>query len=151
MSRDTPALSAYDHFATMMFAQLTYRESLHDIETCLNARRSLLYHAGIRGAVKRCTLAYANEHRNWRVLAEAAGVLMRRARLLYADDPTPLDLDADLFALDATVIELSLALFPWARWKTDYASVKLNVLLDLRGDIPLFASLHEGNTTRSRL
>jgi hypothetical protein len=144
MSRDTPALSAYDHFATMVFAQLTYRESLRDIEACLNARRSLLYHAGIRGTVKRCNLAYANEHRNWRVFAEAAGVLMRRARLLYADDPAPLDLDANLFALDATVIELSLALFPWARWKTDYASVKLNVLLDLRGDIPVFASLHEG-------
>ena len=98
MSRDTQALSAYDHFATMVFEQLTHRESLRDIEACLNARRSLLYHAGIRGTVKRCNLAYANEHRNWRVFAEAAGVLMRRARRLYADDPTPLD----LFALDAT-------------------------------------------------
>ena len=143
-ARDTPALSARDHFAAMVFAQLTYRESLRDIEACLNARRALLYHAGIRGTVKRCNLAYANEHRDWRLFAEIAGVLMRRARRLYADDPTPLDLDADLFALDATVIELSLALFPWARWKTDQASVKLNVLLDLRAAVPVFASLHEG-------
>jgi hypothetical protein len=145
MSRDTPALSAYDHFATMVFAQLTYRESLRDIEACLNARRPLLYHAGIRGTVKRCNLAYANEHRDWRLFAEVAGVLMRRARRLYADDPTPLDLDADLFALDATLIELSLTLFPWARWQGTQAAVKLNVLLDLRADVPAFASLHEGD------
>jgi hypothetical protein len=145
MSRDTPALSAYDHFATMIFAQLTYRESLRDIAICLNARRPLLYHAGIRGTVKRCNLAYANEHRDWRLFAEVAGVLMRRARRLYADDPTPLDLDADLFALDATLIELSLALFPWARWQGTQAAVKLNVLLDLRADVPAFASLHEGD------
>lgn len=145
MSRDTPALSAYDHFATMVFAQLTYRESLRDIEVCLNARRPLLYHAGIRGTVKRCNLAYANEHRDWRLFAEVTGLLMRRARRLYADEPTPLDLDADLFALDATLIDLSLALFPWARWQGTQAAVKLNVLLDLRADVPAFASLHEGD------
>lgn len=145
MARDTPALSAYDHFATMVFAQLTYRESLRDIEVCLNARRPLLYHAGIRGAVKRCNLAYANEHRDWRLFAEIAGVLMRRARRLYADEPAPLDLDAELFALDATLIELSVALFPWARWQGTHAAVKLNVLLDLRADLPAFASLHEGS------
>jgi hypothetical protein len=145
MSRDTRALSAYDHFATMVFAQLTYRESLRDIEVCLNARRPLLYHAGIRGTVKRCNLAYANEHRDWRLFADVTGVLMRRARRLYADDPTPLDLDADLFALDATLIDLSLALFPWARWQGTQAAVKLNVLLDLRADVPAFASLHEGD------
>src|SRR5579871_2040075 len=145
MSRDTPALSAYDHFATMVFAQLTYRESLRDIEVCLNARRALLYHAGIRGTVKRCNLAYANEHRDWRLFADVTGVLMRRARRLYAGDPTPLDLDADVFALDATLIDLSLALFPWARWQGTQAAVKLNVLLDLRADVPAFASLHEGD------
>ncbi len=144
MRRDTTALSAYDHFATMVFAQLTYRESLRDIEACLNARRSLLYHAGIRGTVKRCNLAYANEHRDWRLFAELAGVLMRRARRLYANEPIPLGLDADLFALDATLIELSLALFPWARWQGTQAAVKLNVLLDLRADLPVFACLHEG-------
>jgi hypothetical protein len=145
MSRDTPTLSAYDHFATMVFAQLTYRESLRDIEVCLNARRALLYHAGIRGTVKRCNLAYANEHRDWRLFADVTGVLMRRARRLYANDPTPLDLDANLFALDATLINLSLALFPWARWQGTQAAVKLNVLLDLRADVPAFASLHEGD------
>lgn len=145
MVRDTPALSAYDHFATMVFAQLTYRESLRDIEVCLQARRALLYHAGIRGTVKRCNLAYANEHRDWRMFAELAGVLMRRARRLYADEPTPLGLDVDLFALDATLIELSFALLPWARWQGTQAAVKLNVLLDLRADLPTFASLHEGD------
>ena len=144
-TRDSPALSAYDHFATMVFAQLTHRESLRDIEVCLNARRPLLYHAGIRGTVKRCNLAYANEHRDWRLFAEVTGVLMRRARRIYADDPTPLDLDADLFALDATLINLSLALFPWARWQGTQAAVKLNVLLDLRADVPAFASLHESD------
>jgi hypothetical protein len=96
----------------MVFAQLTYRESPSDIEACLNARQPLLYHAGIRGTVKRCNLAYVNEHRDWRLFAEVAGVLMRRARRLYADEPDPVGLDADLFALDATLIELSLALFP---------------------------------------
>lgn len=145
MARDTPARSAYDHFATLVFAQLTYRESLRDIEACLNARRSLLYHAGIRGTVKRCNLAYANERRDWRVFAEVAGVLMRRARRLYADEPTPLDLDGDLFALDATLIDLSLALFPWARWQGTQAAVKLNVLLDLRAEVPAFASIGAGD------
>lgn len=145
MKRETPSLSAYDQFATMVFAQLTYRESLRDIEACLASRRRELYHAGIRGAVKRCNLAYANEHRDWRVFAEVAAVLMRQARRLYQDQPAELDLDADLFALDATVIELSLKLFPWARWQRTQASVKLNVLLDLRGDIPVFASIYEGN------
>lgn len=100
---------------------------------------------GIRGRVTRTNLAYANEHRDWRVFSEVATVLMRRARRLYAETPFELDLEVDLFALDATVIELSLALFPWARWQKQQASVKLNVLLDLRDDIPVFASLHEGN------
>ena len=125
MPRDTPALSAYDQFAAMVFAQLTYRESLRDIEACLASRRRVLYHAGIRGAVKRCNLAYANEHRDWRLFADVAAVLMRQARKLYQDRPAELDLDGDLFALDATVIELSLKLFPWARWQRAQASVKL--------------------------
>lgn len=141
-------LRAYDHFAAMVFAQLTYRESLRGIEACLNARPALAYHMGIRGRVTRTNLAYANDHRDWRAFAEVAAVLMRRAQRLQADTPPELGLEADLFALDATVIELSLTLFPWARWKKTLASVKLNVLLDLRGDIPVFASLHEGNATR---
>ena len=100
MPRDTPALSAYDQFAAMVFAQLTYRESLRDIEACLASRRRVLYHAGIRGAVKRCNLAYANEHRDWRLFADVAAVLMRQARKVYQDRPAELDLDGDLFALD---------------------------------------------------
>lgn len=129
----------------MIFAQLTYRESLRDIEACLQSRSARAYHMGISGRVTRTNLAYANEHRDWRVFAEVASVLMRRARRLYADTPFELGLEADLFALDATLIELSLSLFPWARWQKEQASVKLNVLLDLRDDIPVFASLHEGN------
>ncbi len=145
MARASRALSAYDHFAAMVFAQLTYRESLRGIEACLLGRRALAYRMGIRGRVTRTNLAYANEHRDWRVFAEIAGVLMRRAQRLYGETPPELGLEADLFALDATVIELSLALFPWARWQKAQASVKLNVLLDVRNDLPVFASLHEGN------
>jgi hypothetical protein len=145
MQRTTSAISAFDHFATMVFAQLTYRESLRDIEACFEARRRLLYHSGIRGRIKRCNLAYANIGRDWRVFAEVAAVLMRRAQRLYASEPPEPDLPFALFALDATLIELSLALFPWARWQTTHAAVKLNVLLDLRTDIPVFASLHEGS------
>lgn len=145
MPRASRSLSVYDHFAAMVFAQVTHRGSLRDIETCLRARAARAYHLGIRGRVTRTNLAYANEHRDWRVFAEVAAVLMRRARRLYGDTPFELDLEADLFALDATLIELSLALFPWARWQKKQASVKFNVLLDLRDDIPVFASLHEGN------
>jgi len=144
MPRASRSLSAYDHFAAMVFGQLTYRESLRGIEACLRTRAVLAYRMGIRGRVTRTNLAYANEHRDWRVFAEVAAVLMRRAQRLYAETPSALGLEADLFALDATVIELSVALFPWARWKRTLASVKLNVLLDLRGGIPAFASLHDG-------
>lgn len=145
MVRDTPAISAYDHFATMVFAQLAYRESLCDIEACFGARRNLLYHSGIRGRIKRCNLAYANSRRDWRMFASITAVLMRRAQRLYADEPVDPELPFTLFALDATLIELSLALFPWARWQSTHAALKLNVLLDLRTDIPVFASLHDGS------
>ncbi|NJO55409.1 MAG: IS4 family transposase [Rhodospirillales bacterium] len=144
MFRDTPALSAYDHFATMVFAQLTYREGLRDIEVCLGSRRRLLYHSGIRGGVKRCNLAYANEHRDARLFAEVAAVLMRRAQRLYADESTELGLDGELFAVDSSLIELSLALFPWARWQGTQAAVKLNVMLAVTTEIPAFCTLVEG-------
>jgi hypothetical protein len=144
MPRDTPALSAYDHFSVMIFAQLTYRESLRDIEACLASRRRLLYHSGIRGEVKRCNLAYANERRDARVFADIAGVLMRRARRLYANEPAELGLDGDLFAIDATLIKLSLALFPWAKWQGTQAAVKLNVMLAVATEIPAFCTLVEG-------
>lgn len=145
MLRASRSLTAYDHFAAMVFAQLTHREGLRGIEACLGLRAQRAYHMGIRGRITRTNLAYANDNRDWRVFADVAAVLMRRARRLYADTPFELGLEADLFALDATLIELSLALFPWAKWQKDQASVKLNVLLDLRDDIPVFASLHEGN------
>jgi hypothetical protein len=144
MPRDTPALSPYDHFATMIFAQLTYRESLRDIEACLRSRRSVLYHSGIRGEVKRCNLAYANEHRDARVFADVTTVLMRRAQRLYGAEPSALSLDGDLFAIDATLIDLSLALFPWARWQGTQAAVKLNVMLAVSSDLPTFCTLVAG-------
>jgi IS4 transposase len=145
MPRASRSLTVHDHFAAMVFAQLTYREGLRGIVACLGCRSQRAYHMGIRGRVTRTNLAYANNNRDWRVFADVAAVLMRRARRLYGDSPFELGLEADLFALDATLIELSVALFPWARWQKDQASVKLNVLLDLRDDIPVFASLHEGN------
>ena len=102
--RHTHALSAYDHFAAMIFAQLTHRESLRDIEACLNSRRSLLYHSGIRGNVTRNNLSYANEHRDARLFAAVAAILMRRARKLYAGAKDALDLDGELFAIDSTAV-----------------------------------------------
>jgi hypothetical protein len=143
--RLTPALSAYDHFATMIFAQLTYRESLRDIEACLASRASLLYHSGIRARVTRTNLAYANEHRPSALFAELTMFLMRRARQLYAGASDPLlSLDAELFAIDATLIDLSLALFPWARWQGTQAAVKLNVLLNVAAELPGFCTLVAG-------
>jgi hypothetical protein len=144
MPRQTRVLSAYDHFAIMVFAQLTYRESLRDIEICLLARQRVLYHSGIRGAMKRCNLAYANERREARLFAEVAAVLIRRARRLYAGQPPELGLDGELFAIDATLIELSLALFPWARWQGSQAAVKLNVMLAVGSEMPAFCTLSEG-------
>jgi len=142
--RHTHALSAYDHFAAMIFAQLTHRESLRDIEACLNSRRSLLYHSGIRGNVTRTNLAYANEHRDARLFAAVAAILMRRARKLYADAKDALDLDGELFAIDSTLIDLSLAIFPWARWQGTQAAVKLNVMLAVAPELPEFCTLVEG-------
>jgi len=145
MRRDARALSAKDHFAAMVFAQLTYRESLRDIEACLGSRWRLLYRSGTRGEVKRCNFAYANEHRGWRLFAKVATVLMSWARRLYHDQPTDLVLQADLFALDATLIELSSAFFPWARCRRNHKAMKLHVLLNLRSDIPAFVSLSKGD------
>ena len=142
--RQTHALSAYDHFAAMIFAQLTHRESLRDIETCINARRNLLYHSGIRGNVTRTNLSYANEHRDARVFAAVAAVLMRRARRLYAGVKDALELDGELFAIDSTLIDLSLAICPWARWQGTQAAVKLNVLLEVANELPGFCTLVEG-------
>ncbi len=138
------SFSCLDQYLCMAFAQLTYRESLRDIEACLRSRRRVLYHAGIRGDVKRCNLAYANEHRDARLFADVTTVLMRRAQRLCADKPDALSLDGDLFAIDATLIDLSLALFPWARWQGTQAAVKLNVMLAVASDLPAFCTLVAG-------
>ena len=137
-------LSCRDQFLSMAFAQLTFRESLRDIETCLTALQSKLYHAGFRGEIHRSTLADANEHRDWRIYADFAQVLIRRARRLYADDELVVSLDQTVYALDSTTIDLCLALFPWARFRTHKGAVKLHTLIDLRGSIPCFVYISHG-------
>jgi Domain of unknown function (DUF4372)/Transposase DDE domain len=138
--------SCFDQFLCMAFAQLTYRESLRDIETCLRALQPKLYHAGIRGPVARSTLADANEMRDWHIYADFAQVLIRRARTLYAHDDFVLELEQAAYAFDATTIDLCLALFPWARFRRHKAAIKLHTLLDLRGSIPCFVHVTEGKT-----
>lgn len=136
--------SCYDQFLCMAFAQLTYRESLRDIETCLRAMDPKLYHAGIRGKVSRSTLADANESRSWRIYADFAQVLIGIARRLYIDDDFGLELDQTVYALDASIIDLCLALFPWATFRKHKAAVKLHTLLDLRGGIPTLVIITPG-------
>ena len=141
MRRDTTAITAFDHFATMVFAQLTYRESLRDIEACLTTQSGLAYHLGFRARVTRATLARANEERDWRLFAALAHKLIARARSLYQDEPGVLDLDAPIYAVDSTLIELSLSLCPWANWTGHDAAVKLHLALDLRGPLPAFLAV----------
>ena len=138
--------SCFDQFLCLAFAQLTYRESLRDIETCLRALQPKLYHAGIRGAIARSTLADANETRDWRIYADFAQVLIRRARALYADEAFGVDLEQTAYAFDATTIDLCLALFPWARFRQHKGAIKLHTLLDLRGNIPCFVHVTDGKT-----
>jgi len=132
------SFSCWDQFLAMGFAQLTYRESLRDIEACLRSMQSKLYHMGFRGKVSRSTLADANELRDWRIYADFAQVLIGIARPLYADDPLGVELDQNLYALDSTTIDLCLSLFPWARFRRHKAAVKMHTLLDLHGSIPTF-------------
>lgn len=134
----------WDQFLCMVFAQLTYRESLRDIEACLGAVSHQLYHLGIRTKVRRSTLAEANEKRDFRIYADFAQVLIADARRLYCDEPFDLALRNTVYALDSTTIELCLELFPWARTQKDDAAVKLHTLLDLRGSIPAFACVTRG-------
>lgn len=136
--------SCFDQFLVMAFAQLSYRESLRDIEACLRAMRTKLYHMGIRGGISRNNLAHANEIRNWRIWADFAQVLIHTARHLYADDPFGVELDQTVYAFDSTTIDLCLSLFPWARFRKNKAAVKLHTLLDLRGSIPSFIQITEG-------
>jgi hypothetical protein len=137
-------LSCWEQFLAMAFAQLTYRESLRDIEVCLGAQQRKLYHAGFRAPIKRSTLADANESRDWRIYADFAQTLISIARPLYADTDLGFDLDATLYALDATTIDLCLALFPWARFRRAKAAVKLHTLIDLQGSIPVFIHVTDG-------
>jgi hypothetical protein len=136
--------SCLDQFLSMAFAQLTYRESLRDIEACLRAQPTKLYHMGLRGTVSRSALADANESRDWRIYAEFAYSLIRTARRLYAQEPLAVDLAETVYALDATMIDLCLSLFPWAKFRTTKAAVKLHTLLDLRGAIPSFIHISDG-------
>ena len=136
--------TCWDQYLAMVFAQLTYRESLRDIEACLGAMRAKLYHMGFRGRVARSTLADANDAHDWRIYADFAQVLIAQARPLYAADPIGIELDQSLYALDSSTIDLCLSLFPWARFRRHKAAVKMHTLLDLRGNIPTFIHITDG-------
>ena len=138
--------SCRDQFLCLAFAQLTFRESLRDIETCLRALEPKLYHAGFRGKVSRSTLADANRAHDWRIFADFAQVLIGRARKLYADEPFGVELEQTVYALDSTTIDLCLSLFPWARFRRRKGAVKLHTLLDLHGNIPTFVRITHGKT-----
>lgn len=142
--RKVRRFSCRDQFLCMAFAQLTYRRSLRDIESCLRARRSKLYHMGIRGRVSRSTLADANNQRDWRIYADFAHVVIALATDLYAHEDFGLELDATVYALDSTTIDLCLALFPWARYQRTKGAIKLHTLLNLRGSIPEFIHITDG-------
>jgi len=137
-------LRCSEHYRVMAFAQLTYRESLRDIEACLSAQSSKLYHMGFRGPIRRATLADANERRDWRIYADFAQRLIAQARRLYANDSLGLDLTNTVYALDSTTIDLCLSVFPWAPFRSTKAAVKMHTLLDLRGPIPSFIHISDG-------
>ena len=138
------SFTCWDQFLCMAFAQLTYRESLRDIQACLRGTRHKLYHMGIRGNVSRNTLANANKIRDWRIYSDFAQVLIRKARRLYANESFGVELDQTVYALDSTTIDLCLSLFPWALFRTRKGAVKLHTLLDLRGSIPTVVIITHG-------
>ena len=138
------SFTCYDQLLCMAFAQLTYRESLRDIQCCLRAMREKLYHMGIRGKISRSTLADANETRDWRIYSDFAQILIDEARRLYVDDDFGLELQETVYALDSSTIDLCLSVFPWARFRKAKGAVKLHTLLDLRGDIPTFIWITDG-------
>jgi hypothetical protein len=142
--RYVKSLGCAEHFRVMAFAQLTYRESLRDIEACLSAQASKLYHMGFREPIRRSTLSDANEARDWRIYADFAQVLIRQARKLYAVESFGVELSETVYALDATTIDLCLSLFPWAPFRAAKAAVKMHTLLDLRGAIPSFIHISDG-------
>jgi hypothetical protein len=141
--------SCWDQFLCMVFAQLTFRESLRDIVACLRSSDRRLYHIGIRGNVSRSTLADANESRDWRIYADLAQVLIGEARTLYRNESFGAELSNTVYALDSTTIDLCMALFPWAKYKTTQNAMKLHTLLDLRGNIPTFIRVTPGKCTTS--
>jgi hypothetical protein len=136
--------SCFDQYLCMAFAQITYRQSLRDIEACLRAMQPKLYHCGIRGKVSRNTLANANAYRDWRIYADFARVLIRKARTLYANEDFGMQLDREVYALDSTTIDLCLSLFPWAKFRRYKAAVKVHTLMDLKGSIPTFIRITDG-------
>ena len=138
------SFSCWDQFLCMAFAQLTYRESLRDIESCLNSLQNKLYHTGIRGNISRSTLAYANEKRDWRIYADFAQILIQEAQKLYSNEPFGSDIDETVYALDSTTIDLCLTLFPWARFRQHKGAIKMHTLLNLRGNIPEFIRITDG-------
>ena len=143
-NRRIRSFTCSDQFLCMAFAQLTYRDSLRDIECCLRAMKDKLYHMGIRGKISRSTLADANEKRDWRIYRDFAQILIRHARRLYANEDFGVQLDQTVYALDATIIDLCLSVFPWAKFRKSKGAVKLHTLLDLRGAIPTVVSITDG-------
>ena len=144
------SFSCWDQFLCMAFAQLTYRESLRDIETCLRALQNKLYHMGIRGKISRSTLADANEKRDWRMYADFAHILIQQAKHLYVNEPFGVDINETVYAFDSTTIDLCLSLFPWALFRKQKGAIKMHTLLNLRGNIPEFiqitdAKVHDVN------
>ena len=146
-NRYTKNFTCLNQFLVMAFAQLTYRESLRDIETCLRALKPKLYHAGIRGNIVRSTLAYANEKRDWRIFADFAQVLIAQARTLYAEEDFGVELEQTAYALDSSTIDLCMSLFPWAKFRKRKSAIKLHTLLDLRGNIPTTVIVTSGKVS----
>ena len=138
------SFSCLDQYLCMVFAQLTYRESLRDIEACLRAQSNKLYHMGIRSKVARNTLANANKKRDWRIYADFAQLLICEAQELYRNENFGIELTESVYALDSTTIDLSLSVFPWANFRQNKAAIKLHTLLDLRGNIPTFIHISDG-------
>ena len=145
------SFSTFDQFLCLAYAQLAGRESLRDIETCLNSHREKLYHVGFRGSVSRSTLADANERRDWRIFQDLGQVLIRQAQQLYHDEPFVLELNQPLYAFDSTTIDLCLTLFPWAEFRRTKAAVKMHTLIDLRGMIPTYVTVTTGKVHDVRM
>ena len=145
------SFSCWSQFLCMAFGQLTFRESLRDVETCLRSRPDQLYHLGIQGEVNHSTLADANRERDWRIYYDLAPLLIRRARALYHHEPIGWELNETVYALDSTTIDLCLNLFPWARFRRTKGAIKLHTLLDLQGSIPTFISISQGKMADVRL